>query len=259
MSRLLFLSVFSLVFTLSVAQPRVVAHRGGAGLGLENTLSCIEKGIAAGADAVEIDVHLTKDGHIVVCHDATVDGVTDGNGKIAEMTLAQVRELNIIDSAGNVTGEHIPTLAQVIELVDGRCGLLIEVKRKRGSNKGIEYKLINEIVGRGATDWVAVQSFSDDVLETLFLLDAPFGLEKLIVFKIPLLPLIYDGSLRFFSFDKYDYISSFNFHRKCLPRNLAAKIRAAGKEIKVWTLDGRSDAPSATVDAVITDRPDLWK
>lgn len=238
------------------AAPLVVAHRGGAAEGLENTLSCIENAILAGTDAVEVDIRLTADGHIVVFHDAVVDATTNGRGRVSELVLEQVQALRVVDKNGVVTNEYIPTLRQVLERVDGRCAVLIDVKR---GGRDIEKRLIENVVACNAQGWVLVQSFSDAVLRNLHELDAPFPLEKLVVFKIPLLPFIYDGSLRFFSLDKYDYVSSFNFHKKFLSRSLAAKIRERGKGVKVWTVGPPADAPGVAVDAVITDYPSLWK
>lgn len=240
-----------------VSRPLIVAHRGGAALGVENTLSCIEAGIAAGADAVEVDVRLTKDGHLVVFHDARVDATTDGRGKISEMTLRDVKALNIVDKAGCVTGEKIPTLGGVLSLVDGRCRVLVEVKR--GSGEGVEGEVLRVVREGGAAGWVSVQSFSDVVLRRFRELGAPFPLEKLVVFKVPFLPLIFDGGLSFFSLKKYDYISSFNFHKRCLPASLARKLREAGKGVKVWTVLSVDDVPSAPSDAIIVDDPRLWR
>lgn len=239
----------------NISRPLVVAHRGGAGEGLENTLSCIERSIAAGVDAVEIDVRLTADGHIVVCHDATVNSTTNGCGCISELTLQQVQALRVTDKMGVVTGESIPTLGQVLSLVNGRCSLLIEVKQ---GGRGIEELLVREVLEADAAGWVSVQSFKDDVLHRLYEMNVPFSLEKLIVFKIPFLPLVFDGSLRYFSFDKYSFVSSFNFKKSFFPVSLAKKIRSLGKKVKVWTLSGPSDAPPLEVDAVITDFPSLW-
>lgn len=236
--------------------PLVVAHRGGAAEGLENTLSCIENAILAGADAVEIDIRLTADGHIVVFHDAVVDATTNGRGRVSELTLEQVKALRLVDKSGAVTNESVPTLRQVLERVDGRCGVLVDVKR---GGRDIEKRLVEDIVACNAQGWVSVQSFSDAVLRNLRELGAPFPLEKLVVFKIPLLPFIYDGSLRFFSLDKYDYVSSFNFHKKFLSRSVVAKIRERGKGVKVWAVGPPTDAPGMAVDAVITDYPSLWK
>src|SRR5207248_1003596 len=70
------------------------AHQGGAGEAPSSTLLALRLAVAAGADALELDVHATSDGELVVCHDATVDATTDGTGAIADMTLAEVRRLD---------------------------------------------------------------------------------------------------------------------------------------------------------------------
>ena len=75
----------------------VIAHRGGAGQWPENTLFAFQNAIESGADALEFDVHATRDGELVVIHDATVDRTTDGSGRVDEMTWAALRELEIDD------------------------------------------------------------------------------------------------------------------------------------------------------------------
>jgi len=74
--------------------PRVLGHRGSAGTYPENTLVSFRQGLFGGADVLEMDVHLTKDGYIVVCHDDTVDRTTNGTGRIADMTIGEIRRLD---------------------------------------------------------------------------------------------------------------------------------------------------------------------
>ncbi len=100
----------------------LTGHRGAAKLEPENTLLSIQKAIDLGVDQVEIDVHLTRDQHLVVIHDTTVDRTTDGQGAIADFTLAAVKQLD----AGK--GECIPTLQEVMDLVRGKVILQIELK-----------------------------------------------------------------------------------------------------------------------------------
>ena len=100
----------------------LTGHRGAAKLEPENTLLSIQKAIDLGVDQIEIDVHLTRDQHLVVIHDTTVDRTTDGQGAIADLTLAEVKQLE----AGK--GERIPTLQEVIDLVRGKVILQIELK-----------------------------------------------------------------------------------------------------------------------------------
>ena len=238
---------------------QIIAHRGGAGIGLENTLSCIEKGIASGADIIEIDIHLTKDGFLLVCHDETVDRTTNGSGKINEMTLAETRKLRIVDENRNLTEEHLPTLSEVMELVNERTKLLIEIKRSKNNNQGIEQKLADEIEKFNANSWVVVQSFNDAVLESMHLINPRQRLEKLFFFKFLGLPFIFDGTFTHFSFKKYNYIASFNIFYKSASLSLIKKIHDQGKEVKVWKLNKSQTIPDLPVDGIITYYPDLWK
>ena len=235
----------------------IVAHRGGAGMAPENSLTCIEKGIATGADIIEIDIRLTKDDIVVVCHDSNVKRTTDGKGKIEEMTFEEVRSVRILDLEGNPTEERIPTLDEVLDLVDGRCRLLIEVKPCKRYER-ISELLLKAIEKHDAASWVSAQSFSDNVLFALNALNPPFPLEKLIVCKLPLFPLIIDNGLSGFNYEKYSFISSFNFNYSALPASLIRKIHANGKKVKIWTLDSPEETPALDVDGIITDRPDLW-
>ena len=100
----------------------LTGHRGAAALEPENTLLSMQKAIDLGVDQIEIDVHLTRDQHLVVIHDTTVDRTTDGQGAVADFTLAEIKQLD----AGK--GERIPTLQEVIDLVRGKVVLQIELK-----------------------------------------------------------------------------------------------------------------------------------
>ena len=103
----------------------LIAHRGAVGPGQpENTLAAIRQAIASGAEAIEIDLRGTKDGEIVVIHDATVDRTTNGSGAVADQTLAELRQLD----AGR--GERIPTYQEVLQLVSGTgIALLLDIKK----------------------------------------------------------------------------------------------------------------------------------
>ena len=189
----------------------VVAHRGGASIGMENSLSCIEKGIRAGADMIEIDLHLTADGVVVVCHDQSIDRTTDGEGLIRELTLEQIRTHHLVDAEGNATSETIPTLEEVLDLVGDRCCLLIEIKRTQDIYQGIEQKMLDILEAHNMIDRVVVQSFNDSVLANIHAIRTDVRLEKLLFCKLPLIPVIFDGTFSRFDYEKYNYIESFNF------------------------------------------------
>lgn len=243
----------------------VVGHRGGAGIGAENSLECFRRGISTGADMIEIDLHLTSDGVVVVSHDPTVDRMTNGTGKIEDMTYKDISRLRIVNREGGLTDEHVPTFDETLSLFEaarasGRnVGLLVEIKLPhKNAYKGIERKMLGEIYKHDASSWVTVQSFSDDVIERVHALDANIRIEKLLICKLPLLPLIADG-MRIVRFDykKYSYVSSFNVYCRGLSKSLIQDIHSHGKEVKMWTIDGL-DAPIMDVDGIITDRPDVW-
>lgn len=102
----------------------VVAHRGLAREAPENTLAAIEKAIERGADAIEIDVRGTKDGHFVLMHDAGVDNTTDGTGRVSELTLAEIQALDAgswFGDGAEFAGERVPTLAEALDAMEGRA------------------------------------------------------------------------------------------------------------------------------------------
>lgn len=110
-------------------RPLVIAHRGASGSAPENTLASVRKAIEIGSDMVEIDVHTTLDGRIVVMHDGDVGRTTGGKGLISQLNLDYIKELD----AGSWFGpafarEGVPTLREVLRLANGRTGLCVEIK-----------------------------------------------------------------------------------------------------------------------------------
>lgn len=99
---------------------RVANHRGDWRNFVENTLEAIESSIEMGADIVEIDVWTTKDGHLILMHDDTLDRTTDGEGKICDHTLEEIRALHLKDGLGNMTEYTVPTLEEALLLAKDR-------------------------------------------------------------------------------------------------------------------------------------------
>ena len=109
--------------------PIVSAHRGGAGPGLpENCIATFQATVQHGYAMLEIDPRVTRDGQIVIHHDATLDRTTTGHGPVREQTLAEIRKLRLKDSNGKVTGHQIPTLSEVFRWARGRAVLVIDAK-----------------------------------------------------------------------------------------------------------------------------------
>lgn len=222
---------------------QIIAHRGGALHGIENSLSCIDRGIATGADMIEVDLHLTADRAIVVCHDQTVDRTTNGKGRIEKMTLSEIQQLRLLRPDGSVSDEVIPTLSQVLELCKDRCPLLLEIKKKRSNQYvGIEALADSIVKAHEMQQQVVFQSFNDDVLEELHAIDPTLRLEKLLIF-----PMV----------GKADYVASYNIFRLCASQRFIRRVHEMGKEVKVWTVNNPARVPQG-VDGVITDQPELF-
>jgi len=269
MKKSMSIAALLLIFSVSALAQRsytVVAHRGGANLGCENTLSCIAAGISAGADMVEVDVHLSADGEVVVSHDHKLDRMTDTTGLISEMTLEQIKSAHIVDpKTGEVTDETIPTLREVMDLVQRECSVLIEIKRKKKAypNDGIEQKVVDIINEYDAGKWTIIQSFDDSVLENTHQIDSTLRLQKLIVLKCGVLAI--DNTLSKFKFENYDYCEAVNPDYRFATKAFIKKAHAAGKKVGVWTINERKQVDKLLpgnaeepVDMVITNSPDLF-
>ena len=131
--------------------PFVIAHRGDSAHRPENTLASFASALESGTDIMELDVQLTRDGHVVVIHDPTLDRTTSGRGPVRETTLAEIRGL----SAGYPArfgdayrGERVPTLADALAFLRDRCRPMIELKSDSVTDDaegGLEALTIEEI------------------------------------------------------------------------------------------------------------------
>jgi glycerophosphoryl diester phosphodiesterase len=136
-----------------------IAHRGYSTRYPENTLLAFEKALAAGADMIELDVHLSRDGRLVVIHDDRIDRTADGTGAVSGLSLAELKRY----SFNNRMAEHgfvgIPTLDEVIAWAGDRLMLNIEIKNRPVRSEGIERKLADLLRETQFTDRAIVSSF----------------------------------------------------------------------------------------------------
>ena len=117
------LSTLLVIFAASAQQTQVIGHRGAMGHAPENTILSVQKALALGVDGIEVDVFRCLSGEIVVFHDKKLDKLTNGSGKIEEKTLKQLNALKVMGS------EPIPTLENIIDVIDGSVQLNIELNR----------------------------------------------------------------------------------------------------------------------------------
>jgi glycerophosphoryl diester phosphodiesterase len=138
----------------------VIGHRGALGYAPENTMASFEKGLTCRADVLELDVHLTRDGELVVMHDADVARTTDGHGRVRDMTLAEIKRLDAGKWFGpEFAGQRVPTLAEVLAWARSRAELAVEIKGDPLPLPGIEEKVVTQLHAHGMADRVIIISF----------------------------------------------------------------------------------------------------
>ena len=222
---------------------RIIGHRGAAGTFPENTLLSFEKAIQTGVEMIELDVHCSADGRLVVMHDEKVNRTTGGKGRIRQMTYAELQPLD----AGK--GEKIPLLEEVFALVRGRIKINIELKG-RNTAVPVARKISDYRKQFGLnTDCVVVSSFSRWQL-------LQFRKED----KDTRIGILYPGNpIGFYLWAKKLHAFSVNLSVRAVNASRVRKIHARHLEVWVYTVNtlALSDAmEKAGVDAVFTDFPE---
>ncbi len=144
----------------------VLGHRGAKAYAPMNTIPSFELALEQGADGVELDTHLTKDRHLIVLHDFTVDHTTNGHGYARDMTLAEIKALD----AGSYfeakfAGTRIPTLDEVFEAIGQRTFINVEIKSETVDTDGVEQAVADCILRHDMSKRVIVSSFNPLALQ----------------------------------------------------------------------------------------------
>src|SRR5690606_22495883 len=140
----------------------ITGHRGAGGLAPENTLASIQLALDLGVDRIEIDVQQTNDNVIIVLHDRTLRRTTDGFGFVKNLDYADLLKYSAGIKFNKVYAEEkIPTLEQVIDLINGRVELVIETKYSYLYYHNIERHILNVIKNKNAFDCCKIISFND--------------------------------------------------------------------------------------------------
>jgi len=241
----------------------LVAHRGGAALAPENTLAAFERGIAEKADAVEMDVHLSKDGEVVVIHDPELSRTTDGSGNVADLTLAEIRRYNAAAKFRGWAGppQRVPTFEEVVDLVNGRVALQVEIKVKPDGARypGIEQKVVDILRKANMIEKTVIISFDWPTLKDIKAIE----------------PRLKTGALA-----THNYFAAVNDvatiaqqvkavgadymgpEKTYLTAGLLAALRAQGIGAGAWTVDDEGDMRRLAAlhpDFLTTNRPDLLR
>lgn len=255
--------VFILCFWINYSfsqNPIIIAHRGASAYAPENTLTSFEKAIEMGAKIIETDVHQTKDSVVVIMHDLSVDRTTNGNGLIKNLTVNNFKKLSIKQSKHVTLSvvEAPPTLEEVIQLINGRCQLLIELKKGNDYYPEIEKHIVDLIHQYHAESWIrTIHSFDKKVLLNIAKEDSSINLQKLIVFKFPLVSFNFD---KHFNKDDFNNWQGVNVYYRFCSKRVIRKIHKLGKTVYVWTVNKPRKARKLArkgVDGIITNKPDI--
>lgn len=239
--------------TAEPGRPLIVAHRGASALAPEHTIPAYEKAVETGADALELDVHLSADGQVVVIHDATLDRTTDATGPVHERTLQQLKRLDAGAWFGEAfRGQRIQTLTEVLERFRDRVGFGIELKGGSDFYPGIEERVLTLLQIYDVLDRTLVFSFDHLALKKLKELDPAVRTGALVVGRfLDPAAIAPPGMLTAFC-PKAELTTE---------REVAAALKA-GLEVYVWVVNDPLEARRFAawgVRGLVTDRPELLR
>lgn len=229
--------------------PFVIGHAAAAGEAPANTLAGVRAALAAGAEAMEIDVQLSRDGIPVLMHDNTVDRTTNLKGPVSGLTFAELQA----GDAGD--GEPVPSLAQVLELVAGRLTVLSELKSTPG-NPELDARLVSNVLGvietRGGHAWNAIHSFDAGIVERARA-SAPRISAALITSAVP-----FEKAGRLFARALARNAQAVSVEHTAITAEFVRAAKQRQLTVWTWTADTEADwarVTAAGVDGIITNLP----
>ena len=251
--------------TVRGAWPVNLAHRGASALAPENTIEAFRLAVEAGAGGLELDVHMTRDGHTVVIHDATVDRTTNGSGAVSEMTLEELRGLdaghNFSPDGGPTRpyrgrGVRVPTLGEVLEVFPV-VAVNIEIK---ASTPGIEETVLGVLREANALGRALVVSTPHDIVKRFRKVSGRHVSTGASRWEIGVFYISSKSRLERLVRPAYDALQVPLLHRGILvvtPRFMRA-AQARGVRVDVWTINQAKEMRRLLdlgVDVIMTDRP----
>ncbi len=245
-------------------QPLVFAHRGGAALRPENTRLAVAHGLALGADGIEIDVHLSRDGIPVVIHDPTLDRTTSGSGPVSALTAAALAGLDAAwhfqPSLGHPVrgqGHGVPTLAEVLALCHG-TRVIIEMKF---GTPALAEAVVHLVRAAGLADRVCIGAFHQvplDVVRRLApeLTTSASRDEAAVTWRCSWVRWPFRRSLPFAAYQVPLRRGRF----RVVTPAFVTQAHRSGQWLQCWVVDDPDEARTLLdwgVDGLVTDRPDL--
>lgn len=250
-------------------RPLVFAHRGSSAVLPEHTLPAYLRALAEGADGVECDVRLTRDGHLVCVHDRRLDRTSNGRGRVSRHTLAELDTFDFASWAGPAEAADVPAdpdrsrlltldrLLRAVRAADREVRLLIETKHPSRYGADVERRLVALLRRYGLDEArpgdpvrVTVMSFSALAIRRIRVL-APTLPTSLLLEVLP--PWLQLGRLPFGA-----TVAGMSVHLLRTRPRLVPALQAAGTQVYAWTVNDPRDVAlmaAQGIDGIITDRP----
>lgn len=231
-----------------------LAHRGFSGKFPENTMIAFEEAFLSGADGVELDVQMTRDGEVVIFHDEALDRMTNGTGYVAEMTLEEVRSWSVdgVLQEG-LPDQRIPTLSEYLEWAHDKIFLTnIELKTKTSEDIGLEKKVLDLISLYGVENRTIISSFHRNNMARVKQLSE--GVQTGL-----LVPGCNEHIIQLTKELGMDYIHP---HALCIDEDMLETAQRYELGVNTWTVNERADLIKAShpkIHAIITDYPNRLK
>ena len=221
----------------------VIGHRGAKGHLAENTLPSIDKAMYLGVDGVEIDIFRCASGELVVFHDQTLEKLTNGTGYIEQLDLDSIRKIEVLG------GFTIPTLEEVLNLIDGQVSLNIELKGSQTAFLTDSLLKIFFMYEAWSPEKILISSFNWDELKVFY------NINK----EVPIAVLTEDDPIDAIPVAQSLKAKAINPNFKSLTKENVDKIKKVGIQIFPWTVNQPDDISRMIdlgVDGIITDFPE---
>ena len=237
---------------MMVPVPLVIAHRGASAAAPENTIAAFERALTDGADAIQLDVHLSRDDHPVVIHDPTLERTTNGWGPVRGHTMRELKRLDAGAWRGAAfAGQRLQTLQEVLERFRGRTKFWIELKGGPDLYPDVEERIVGLLEVYDVIDEALVQTFDPAALARLRAFSRELSLGAVLARG----PLDVER-------DVPPAASAVCPSAEILGAPEREAIRRSGRQCHVWTVNEPALMDRLvdwSVDGIITDRPDLLR
>ena len=238
----------------------IIAHRGANKYAPQNTLPAFKKAYELGCDGFETDVHITKDGKVVICHNYTINETSTGKGKVADMTLDELRNYDFGSYYSNkFEGTQIPTLDEFLSFVETTniSVLNIEIKSPKESNTAIVKETIKAVKEHNLFDKLLISSFDPKILIEAKMLDSKCKTGFLYSPKSPTLLQMIWRQLRFTKSIGCEFVHP---HYSFVNKKFVEDAHKMGIGVNPWTVDDTFNIDRLLkigCDGIITDLPDV--